>query len=190
MEPAAVGGLLVVVFAGTVLATTATGLSATTPYRGTLGNSLHVNIGDMKFQTKGPVDLVDRTITFAAGATSGWHSHPGVVLIVVASRSLVRYFADCSSEVIPTGAAFVESGDDPGLERNEGTIDAVTYVTFIAPRHHDPRFADRPGQSGLLRSVATGFDGSASCSCEARTRAGTSVADEPSALTHKEEVFA
>jgi len=124
---------LVIAFAGTALATAGSGLSASTPYRGTLGASLHLNVGDMKFQTKGPVDFVDRTITFAAGATSGWHSHPGAVLVVVASGSLVRYFADCSSVVIPTGGAFVESGDAPGLVRNEGAVESVTYVTFIAP---------------------------------------------------------
>jgi hypothetical protein len=124
---------LAIVLAGTALATAGSGLSPSTPYRGALGASLHVNIGDMKFQTKGPVDLIDRTITFAAGATSGWHSHPGVVLIVVASGSLVRYFADCSSENLPTGSAFVESGDDPALVRNEGSVESVTYVTFIAP---------------------------------------------------------
>jgi quercetin dioxygenase-like cupin family protein len=124
---------LVFSLAGTVLATPGSGLTPSTAYRGTLSKSVHVNIGDIKFQTKGPVDLVDRTITFAAGATSGWHSHPGVVLIVVASGSLVRYRADCSSEIISAGEGFVESGDDPGLVRNEGTVDSVTYVTFIAP---------------------------------------------------------
>ena len=122
-----------IVFAGTVLATPGSGLTPSTPFRGALGASIHVNIGDVKFQTKGAVDLVDRTITFAAGATSGWHSHPGIVLVVVASGSLVRYHADCSSEIISTGQGFVESGDDPGLVRNEGTVEAITYVTFIAP---------------------------------------------------------
>lgn len=38
---------------------------------------------EVKFQTKAPVDLVMQTITFGAPSTSGWHSHPGVVLVVV-----------------------------------------------------------------------------------------------------------
>jgi hypothetical protein len=124
---------LVVVFAGTVLATPAGGMSASPPLRGTLSQSVHFNSGDVKFQTKAPVDLVTRTITFAVGATSGWHSHPGIVLVTVTAGSLVRYSADCSFEVIPTGGAFVESGDDPGLVRNEGTTASVTSVTFIVP---------------------------------------------------------
>lgn len=124
---------LVVVFAGNALATSSSGMSATSPLRGTLSESVHVNIGDVKFQTKAPVDLVTRTITFAVGSTSGWHSHPGIVLVTVASGSLVHYRADCTSEVIPAGGAFVESGDDPGLVRNEGTTDAVTSATFIVP---------------------------------------------------------
>lgn len=125
--------VLVVVFAGTVLATPAGGMSASAPLRGTLSQSVHVNIGDVKFQAKAPTDLVTRTITFAVGSTSGWHSHPGIVLVAVTSGSLVRYSADCSFEVIPTGGAFVESGDEPGLLRNEGTTDSVTSVTFVVP---------------------------------------------------------
>ncbi len=108
-------------------------MSATAALRGTLGESIHVNIGDVKFQTKAPVDFVTRTITFAVGSTSGWHSHPGIVLVTVESGSLVRYGADCSSEPIPAGKAFVESGDDPGLVRNEGSVDAVTTATFMVP---------------------------------------------------------
>lgn len=144
---------LVVVFAGTALATSSSGMSATTALRGTLSESVHVNIGDVKFQTKAPVDLVTRTITFAVGSTSGWHSHPGIVLVTVVSGSLVRYHADCSSEPIPAGTAFVESGDDPGLVRNEGTVEAVTSATFIVPAGTTlPNLRidhDNPGCSGL-----------------------------------------
>jgi hypothetical protein len=127
------GAALVVVFAGTALATSSSGMSVTALLRGTLSESIHLNVGDVKFQTKAPVDLVTRGITFAVGATSGWHSHPGIVLVTVVSGSLVVYGADCSSEPIPAGTVFVESGDEPGLVRNEGSIDAVTSATFIVP---------------------------------------------------------
>lgn len=125
---------LVIILAGTVVATGSSGLSATDIFRGTASEPVHFNTGDVKFQTKAPVALVMQTITFAAPSTSGWHSHPGVVLVTVTAGSLVRYHADCSWEVIPTGGAFVESGDDPGLVRNESTTTAaITHVTFIVP---------------------------------------------------------
>jgi quercetin dioxygenase-like cupin family protein len=145
---------LVVVFAGTTLATPGSGLTATDPVRGTASESVHFNTGEVKFQTKAPVDLVYRTLTFGVSSTSGWHSHPGIVLVTVTAGSLVRYHADCSSEVIPTGGAFVESGDDAGLVRNESpTIVAVTNTTWIVPAGTTDAGLrinkDNPGCTGL-----------------------------------------
>jgi len=127
---------LVVVFAGTVLATAASGLSATILSRGTVADEVHFNTGEIKFQTKADVNLVTQTITFAAGATSGWHSHPGVVFVTVASGSLVHYDGNCVATTYTAGSArsaFVESGDHAGLVRNETTSAAVVYVTYVVP---------------------------------------------------------
>lgn len=128
---------LVIVFAGTALATAAAGLTPTTLSRGTVAENVHFNTGEIKFQTKDDVDLVTQTITFAAGATSGWHAHPGVVLVTVASGSLVRYDGNCSATTYTAGSgrsAFVESGDHSGLVRNETTSAAVVYVTYVVPK--------------------------------------------------------
>lgn len=125
---------LIVVSAGTALATTASGFNPALLSRGTVSESVHYNTGEVKFQTKGPVDLVTQTITFDALGSSGWHAHPGVVLVTVKSGSLVRYDEDCTSIVYPAGSAFTESGDHAGLVRNESTTaPAVVYATFIAP---------------------------------------------------------
>ena len=128
---------LVIVFAGTALATAASGLTPTTLSRGTVAEEVHFNTGEVKFQTKADVDLVTQTITFAAGSTSGWHAHPGVVLVTIASGSLVRYDGNCSATTYTAGSAhsaFVESGDHSGLVRNETTSSAVVYVTYIVPK--------------------------------------------------------
>lgn len=128
---------LVIVFAGTALATAASGLSATLLSRGTVAENVHFNTGEIKFQTKDDVDLVTQTITFAAGSTSGWHAHPGVVLVTVASGSLVRYDGNCSATTYTAGSArsaFVESGGHSGLVRNETASAAVVYVTYVVPK--------------------------------------------------------
>ncbi|HUQ79194.1 MAG TPA: hypothetical protein VM427_10050 [Patescibacteria group bacterium] len=128
--------VLVIVFAGTALATAPSGLSAAILSRGTVAENVHFNTGDIKFQTKADVDLVTQTITFAAGATSGWHAHPGVVLVTVASGSLTRYDGNCSSTTYTAGSAqsaFIESGDHAGLVRNETASAAVVYVTYVVP---------------------------------------------------------
>jgi quercetin dioxygenase-like cupin family protein len=125
---------LIVVFAGTVLATAASGFHPTLLSRGTMSESVHYNTGAVKFQTKGSVDFVTQTITFDAPGSSGWHAHPGVVLVTIASGSLVRYDEHCSATVYAAGSAFTESGHDAGLVRNESTTTpAVVYVTFLVP---------------------------------------------------------
>lgn len=135
---------LIVMVAGTVLATGSVGFSSAPPAgtgagRGTLSESVHFNSGEVKFQTKGAVDFVSRIVTIApvtAGVpgSSGWHFHPGVTLVTVASGSVVHYDAHCTATVYPAGSAFVEEGDHPLLVRNESaTTPAVNIVTFLVP---------------------------------------------------------
>lgn len=130
---------LIVAFAGTVLATAGTANFGppVTVARGTLSESVHYNTGAVKFQTKGAVDFVTQTIDIGVGASSGWHAHPGVVLVTVKTGRLVRYDENCSgTEYGPgaaAGSAFTESGDDAGVVRNESASPASVYVTFLVP---------------------------------------------------------
>jgi quercetin dioxygenase-like cupin family protein len=78
-------------------------------------------------------DVVVSKVTIGPGGSSGWHHHPGVVLVSVASGTLTQYNEDCDKTVYATGEGFTESGDHPGIVQNEGNADAVVYVTFIVP---------------------------------------------------------
>lgn len=125
---------LTVVFAGTALATAASGFHPSILARGTASQPVQFNTGDIKFQTKAPVDFVTATVNIDALGSSGWHSHPGVVLVTVASGTVTFYGADCSASVYAAGASFVESGGETGLARNESaTTPAVVYVTYLVP---------------------------------------------------------
>jgi hypothetical protein len=126
--------ILVLMFAGTAFATVASNFSPTLTSRGTLNHDMHINTDAIKFQTKGDVDLVTATVNFGASGSSGWHSHPGIVLVTVQSGSLVVYDATCAATNQPAGSAFVESGDSPLLVRNESTTTGATVlVTYIEP---------------------------------------------------------
>jgi len=97
---------------------------------------MHFNTGAIKFQTKESVDLVTQTINIGVPGSSGWHSHPGVVLVTVKTGSVVRYDEHCAATVYTAdtpNSAFVESGDHAGLVRNESGTPAVVYVTFVVP---------------------------------------------------------
>jgi len=128
---------LIAVFVGTVLATGASNFHSTLLSRGTLSAPVHFNTGAVKFETKGSVDFATATVTFDPPSSSGWHAHPGVVLVTVASGSVVRYDEHCSATVHTantSSSAFVESGDQAVLVRNESTTTpAVTYVTYVVP---------------------------------------------------------
>lgn len=124
---------LIPMLAGSVLATPARDFTPTPLARGTLTESVHFNSGEVKFQTKGPVDFATNMVTILPGGSSGWHFHPGVTLVSVASGSVVRYDAHCTATVFAAGSAFVESGDHPLLVRNETATPAVNIVTFLVP---------------------------------------------------------
>lgn len=132
--------LLVLAFfiglAGVAVATPGVNFGPPTPLSsGTHTESVNYNTGEVKFQTKGAVDFVTVTITIGPSGSSGWHTHPGVVLVTVQSGALLHYEADCSATLQSAGSAFSEAaGEEPGLVRNASTTTpVVVYVTFIAP---------------------------------------------------------
>jgi quercetin dioxygenase-like cupin family protein len=103
-------------------------------HRATLADSVEVNQDRIKFQSKDPVDLITQKVTFAPHATSGWHYHPGVVLVVVESGHITTHDANCASRTYGPGQAFVESGTDPFMVSNESsTEDAVDIATIASP---------------------------------------------------------
>ena len=125
---------LVVVFTGTVLATPPHNFVGTLLFRGTLSDSVHFNTGAVKFQTKGSTDVATATVNVAAGGDSGWHEHPGIVLVTVKLGTLTFYDKTCTGTPHPAGTTFVEAnGDGPGIGRNETTDPVQLVVTYLGP---------------------------------------------------------
>jgi hypothetical protein len=100
-----------------------------------LDETVQWNSDRVKFQTKGPTDVRVQRIVVGAGGFSGWHHHPGIVIVAVQSGDLTFTHSDCSSMTYGpgqlAGAVFVEGGDEPGQASSVGG--ATLYVTFIAP---------------------------------------------------------
>ena len=134
---------------GTALATSGS-VAVTTFVRATIdGNKPHDGVkaysgNDVKLQTKGATDVAMQTITSPPGGSSGWHSHPGVVLVAVQSGTVTLYDADCHTKQYGPGQAFVEVGDDAMLVRNNTTSTAVLYVTLIVPKSATLLRIDKP----------------------------------------------
>ncbi|HWE83004.1 MAG TPA: cupin domain-containing protein [Gaiellaceae bacterium] len=79
-------------------------------------------------------EIVNQQATFAPGAASGWHSHPGYLTSTVVSGTVIRYATDCSVQTFTAGQSFYETGASTFIVKNPSTTDpAVVNVTFVVP---------------------------------------------------------
>ena len=131
------------------------GFTSTLIGRGNLGsfnikcnddNSDNKSGGDgycAELKSRDNTDIAVLNIGITPGGTSGWHYHPGPVLVVVKSGTITFYSADdrnCAPKVHPAGTSFYERGGIVGNARNEGTVDVVGVATFFAPPGSALRF--------------------------------------------------
>jgi quercetin dioxygenase-like cupin family protein len=122
---------------GIAAATPGSGATATTFSRGTLDAGIKVYTPDLKFATRDEIDVVTQTITITPGGHTGFHSHPGPVLVTIAAGTMAFYDADdpsCPRTTYATGDTFVDrGGGHVHIARNEGATDLVLYATYLVP---------------------------------------------------------
>src|SRR5207248_489399 len=76
------------------------------------------NTDRLKFQTKDAADIATFSVTYDPLGFSGWHTHPGIVFVVVQSGSVVRQVG-CASQTYDAGGSFIVSEQQPpGQVRN------------------------------------------------------------------------
>ncbi len=120
--------------------TVAVGFTTTLVARGNAGIfdvSSQVNGYNVQIKGTSNTDIQVSNLVVVPGGTSGWHYHPGPVLVVVKTGAITFYRADghgaCSRTVYQAGTAFIETGGELGLAANEGSIEATGAVTFLVP---------------------------------------------------------
>ena len=100
---------------------------------------------DIKFKIKGQGqevinvnnagDTVMQKIVILPGGHTGWHSHPGPVVVLIASGQMSFYDSEdptCTARTYSTGQAFVDSGQGHvHIARNEGSVPLELYVTYF-----------------------------------------------------------
>lgn len=155
---AALGGasLVALMLASQTLATPASGVISGT----ILARADFVERVDVKFKigtshgihvsnARGAGDVLVQEIVLAPGGTTGWHTHHGPAVAVIAAGSLSLTDADgCRSRTYSAGEAFVDPGQGHvHLATNPGTDNAVIYVTYFdVPTGSGPRIdAPDPG---------------------------------------------
>ena len=78
-------------------------------------------------------DIMTQTLTFAPGGTTGWHTHPGQVVVIVQSGTFSFWDSmDCALETYTAGQALVVPGGSMfDLGRNDdATVPLVLVVTY------------------------------------------------------------
>ena len=90
---------------------------------------------DFEAKAKSHVDLVVRMHDYAAGGSTGWHTHPGPVFINVLQGQVTFYEMDdptCTPHVVSAGQGYVDSGNGH-LGRNETGQPAKDVSVILAP---------------------------------------------------------
>ena len=102
-----------------------------------IAQRVRVNSDRVKLQTKGPVDVRVQRVDIAPGGRSGWHHHPGVVIVAVEAGTVTYLDSNCDATSYgagsPNGSVFVEAGDESHEARNLTDQPATLYATFLAP---------------------------------------------------------
>lgn len=129
---ALLGATVVGTFAAVALGSVGVGFTPTTLVTANIPGKVRVNADGIKFRTKGPLDVRIQKIDIAPGGTSGWHHHPGFVIVSVLSGDVTFTSSDCSATTYGPGSAFIESGSDPGQATS--VAGATLYTTFVAPQ--------------------------------------------------------
>ncbi len=147
-----VSAVFAVTLGGTASGTPSSGISPTVHVaRATIEESINVNSDGIRFKTKQPTDISVVTLTMAPGGTTGWHRHPGIVMIAVTEGTGTFYGADCTPTTYSAGDVFVETGEDSAaVVRNETDSPFVITVTFVVPRGAPFRIDEpNPGCPGI-----------------------------------------
>lgn len=141
--------LLMTAVAGTALSVTA----LATPSTGVLSapvlaRASFQNPVTLKFKTKlGPKNFeaihvrraqetVVQQIVFSPGGQTGWHSHPGPVVVLIKAGTMTFYDGDdptCSPRIYTAGQSFIDSGQGHvHIARNESASeDLELWATYF-----------------------------------------------------------
>jgi quercetin dioxygenase-like cupin family protein len=100
---------------------------------------------------KGPSDVLQTELLFQPGAETGWHMHPGPVVVVIKTGALTEIHSNGCITVHPMGSVFFETAGEVHNAINQTGAVVDVYATFLSPAGTQPLIpATDPG--GVCRS--------------------------------------
>lgn len=97
--------------------------------------------GKLDSRLRDASSVVLARVTWAPGGTSGWHTHPGPVVVTVTEGEVeVTNADDCVARTYRAGEAFLDPGQgNVHVAANpSGSEDAVAYATFLGVPDGEP----------------------------------------------------
>jgi len=128
-----------------VMATPSVGFTAKVLAKGTLSEPAKINALGVKFSTKQSTDVYVQQVDIAPGGVSGWHEHPGLVMVAVATGAVIVHAGCQAGQQYSAGQSFVEPPLTPILVENaSSTSPAQNFATLVVPAGRAPRI-ELPG---------------------------------------------
>src|SRR5215475_1447951 len=100
----------------------------------------HIQIGSawkLTLEVQGEAEFFHQDFVVGPGGRSGWHSHPGILLLTVKEGSIDWYDKDCAKRTYTAGQSFTEAAQ-PHNVLNSGTTNARLLAAYITKKG-DPR---------------------------------------------------
>jgi len=89
-------------------------------------------------RVNGPSDVLQALLVFQPSASTGWHIHPGPVVVVVKSGAITETHANGCITVHPAGSVFFERADEVHNATNQTGGVAEVFATFLSPAGLQP----------------------------------------------------
>ena len=87
---------------------------------------------------KGATDVLQTDLIFQPGGTTGWHIHPGPVVVVIKTGALTEIHSNGCMTVHPAGSAFFENPNEVHNVVNQTGVVTEVYATFLSPTGTQP----------------------------------------------------
>jgi quercetin dioxygenase-like cupin family protein len=102
----------------------------------------------LKLSASGPSNFYVQDLVLAPGGYSGWHHHPGVLLITVSEGVIDWYDGDCNKTTYTAGQSFTESNAVHDLV-NVGSVNAHLFIAYITMKDEPRRIENNQPACGI-----------------------------------------
>jgi len=93
-------------------------------------------------EDSGQSEMYFQDLVIGPGGYTGWHSHPGLLLITMQAGSIDFYNNDCVKTSYTAGQSFSEAAESHALV-NTGSVNARLLVAYIV-KSGEPRRIEQP----------------------------------------------